>query len=222
VNGWEFRGTENLVTAPVQHIRIGSRDYLVVADRFKTYILDRRGNPRVGVQKTFPISENNRLIFEPRTARNDSRLVTTDTLGNVWFIYFDGKVDSMSLGGVSSAHYFDFQDVDADGNRDFIFLDRANLRVTSLSREELFSYSFVNHIDLPPAYYHFGARDRKVGITDRKDNQIYLFNGDGTIYRGFPLEGRTPFTIGYLKQPGGSFNLLVGYEGNLLLNYTVY
>ena len=222
VSGWEFRGTENLVTSPLQHIRIGSRDYLVVADKFKTYILDRRGNPRVGVQKTFPISENNRLIFEPRTARNDPRLVTTDTLGNVWFIYFDGKVDSMSLGGVSSAHFFDFQDVNADGYRDFIFLDSASLQVTTSNREQLFSYNFVNHIDLPPAYYHFGARDRKVGITDRKDNQIYLFNGNGTIYRGLPLEGRTPFTIGYLKQPGGSFNLLVGYEGNLLLNYTVY
>lgn len=221
VKGWEFKGTENLVTVPVQHVTIGNRDYLIVADKFRIYILDRRGNHRVKVQTNFPKSERGAIIFEPKTARNDPRIATTDSLGHVWYIYFDGRVDSIQLGNYSSNHFFDYQDVDANGYRDFIFTDGNRLDVFRNNRSKLFSYQFVHPIELPPAYYQFGANDRKIGIVDRKDNQIYLFNGNGSIYRGFPLKGRSPFTIGYLKQPGGSFNLLVGSEGNLLFNYTV-
>ena len=221
VKGWEFKGTENIVTVPLQHVTIGTRDYLIVADKFRIYILDRRGNHRVKVQTNFPKSERGPIIFEPKTARNDPRIATTDSLGHVWYIYFDGRVDSLQLGNYSSNHFFDYQDVDANGFRDFIFTDGNRLDVFRNNRSKLFSYQFVHPIELPPAYYQFGANDRKIGIVDRKDNQIYLFNGNGSIYRGFPLKGRSPFTIGYLKQPGGSFNLLVGSEGNLLFNYTV-
>jgi hypothetical protein len=221
IRGWEFERTENLVTTPVQHIKIGTRDYIVVIDQFKTYILDRRGNHRVRVQQNFQKSERSPLVFEPRSTRNEARLVTTDQAGNVWIVYFDGKVDSISFGDYSENHFFDYQDINADGQKDFIFIDENRVQVFRSNKSELFSYQFVNTIDLPSAYYQFGANDRKLGVVDRKDNQIYLFNGNGSIYRGFPLKGRTPFTIGYLKQPGGSFNLLVGSEGNLLFNYTV-
>ena len=221
VRGWEFEGTENVVTTPVQHYSIGTRDYIVVIDQFKTYILDRRGNHRVRVQQNFQKSERNPLVFEPRSSGNEARLVTTDHTGNVWRVYFDGKVDSITFGGYSENHFFDYQDLNADGQKDFIFIDENRVHAFRNNKSELFSYQFVNTIDLPPAYYQFGANDRKLGVVDRRDNQIYLFNGNGTIYRGFPLKGRTPFTIGYLKQPGGSFNLLVGSEGNLLFNYTV-
>lgn len=221
VKGWEFKGTENIVTVPVQHVTIGTRDYLIVADKFRMYILDRRGNHRVTVQNNFPKSERSPIIFEPKTARNDPRIATTDSLGHVWYVYFDGRVDSLQLGNYSSNHYFDYQDVDANGFKDFIFIDGNRLDVFRSNRSKLFSYQFVHPIELPPAYYQFGANDRKIGIVDRKDNQIYLFNGNGSIYRGFPLKGRSLFTIGYLRQPGGSFNLLVGSESNLLFNYTV-
>lgn len=221
VQGWEFKGTENVVRTPVQHIKIGTRDYIVLADKFRIYLLDRRGNHRVKVQGNIPRSENNPVVFEPKTARNDPRLVTTDEQGGVWFVYFDGKVDSVQLGKYSSTHFFDYLDMDGNGFRDFVFIDENRLDVFRNNRTKLFSYQFVHNIELPPAYYHFGANDRKLGVVDRKDNLIYLFNGNGSIYRGFPLKGRSPFTIGYLKQPGGSFNLLVGSEGNLLYNYTV-
>jgi hypothetical protein len=221
VKGWEFKGTENIVTVPVQHVTIGTRDYLLVADKFRIYILDRRGNHRVKVQSNFPKSERSPIVFEGKTARNDPRIAATDSLGNVWYVYFDGRVDSIQLGKYSSNHFFDYQDVDANGFRDFIFIDGNRLDVFRNNRSKLFSYQFVHPIELPPAYYQFGANDRKIGVVDRKDNQIYLFNGNGSIYRGFPLKGRSPFTIGYLRQPGGSFNLLVGSESNLLFNYTV-
>lgn len=221
VKGWEFKGTENLVRTQIQHVNIATRDYLIASDKFRIYILDRRGNSRVKVQGNFPKSEHNPVVFEPKTSRSEARLVSTDTSGNVWFVYFNGKVDSIQLGSFSPDHFFDYRDVDADGFGDFIFVDGNRLEVFRKNRSKLFSYQFVNQIELPPAYYHFGARDRRIGVVDSKDNQIYLFLNNGNIYRGFPLQGSSPFTIGYLKQPGGSFNLLVGSDSNLFFNYTI-
>jgi hypothetical protein len=54
----------------------------------------------VKVQSNFPKSERSPVVFEPKTARNDPRIATTDSLGNVWFVYFDGRVDSIQLGNI--------------------------------------------------------------------------------------------------------------------------
>ena len=54
LDGWEFGQSESEVTQPLNHFRIGDRDFLVFGDRYKTYILDRKGSTRVNVDTYFP------------------------------------------------------------------------------------------------------------------------------------------------------------------------
>jgi hypothetical protein len=221
LNGWQFDKTESEVTKPVKHFRVGDKDYIVFGDRYKTYILDRKGKVRTNVQDIFPVSVNNNYLLDLNENSSDSRIVITDTSGTVCFINFNGTVERMNLGNFTPEHFFDFKDMDGDGNRDFIFLDKGSLNVFKSNKVKLFSYNFSENIISKPVYYHFSYSDRQLGIVSKNKNLIYLLNNDGTLYKGFPLRGSTLFSIGYFSNTSSQFNLIVGSDDNFLLNYTV-
>jgi len=221
ISGWSFNKTESEVTQDVNHFRIDNKDFIVFGDRLKTYILDRRGSVRVNVQDIFPVSLNNNYILDEKDNIENSRIVTTDTAGVVHFIYLNGKIEKIKLGEFSYDHFFDFKDVDGDGNRDFIYLDKSYLRVYKHNKTKLFDYDFGEEITLEPVYYYFSYSDRKLGIVSKSKNLIYLINNDGKVYKGFPLRGSTLFSIGYFSSSTSQFNLVVGSDENFLLNYIV-
>ena len=220
IKGWEFKQTDTYVTKPVQHFRIKTNDYIVFADRYRVYILNRRGEERIIVRSQFAKSVNNSFYIET-TNNNETKFITTDTTGVVKMIALDGQVESKSVSSFSSNHFFDFQDINADGFKDFIYLDENKLNVYKPNCTLLFDYKFSVKIDAPPSYYYFSYDDRKIGTVSENSNQIFLFNNDGTLYEGFPLKGYTPFTIGYLENSKNHFNLITGTPYNFLYNYSV-
>ncbi len=222
VTGWTFRETEHNVYNEIRHFRVGGRDHIVFADNHRVYIADRQGNIRVRPDRVFPVSSQNNIIYEGRTPESDPRLTLTDTLGLVWHIYFDGRTETKKTGEYTRHHFFDFQDVDADGYRNYIFIDNNRLDVYRRDGSLMFGHDFPVAVDAPPAYYYFSGDDRKVGVVSRDAGQIYLFNSSGDLYQGFPLHGRSLFTIGFLNQGHGQFHLIVGSEYNFLYNYIVY
>jgi hypothetical protein len=220
INGWEFKQTDTQVTKPVQHFRINSNDYLVFADKFRVYILNRRGKDRVNVKTQFAKSANNVFYSESGKSIN-AGFVTTDTSGLVKKINLDGTVETKQIGNYSSNHFFSFHDINADGFKDYIFINKNKLEVFKKDKSEIFDYKFDKNIDSSPVYYYFSYDDRKIGIVSKTTKQIYLFNSDGTLYNGFPLKGNTQFTIGYLENVMNKFNLIVGTQYNFLYNYSV-
>lgn len=221
VDGWVFGKAERAVKNPAQHFRVGDKDYIVFSDGLRTYILNRRGETRVPINTIIQKSVNNNYIFEDRTTLNDARIAVTDTSGQVWFFGFDGSHSTKAFRKLSSRHFFDFQDINADGYLDYIFLDGDELFVYDQRTEkELFSYRFKNDIQDPPVYFYFSFTDRKLGITDKVENKVYLINNNGNLYKGFPLQGNSPYSIGKLTS-SNRFNLIVGNNNNFLLNYSV-
>lgn len=69
--------------------------------------------------------------------------------------------------------------------------------------------------------YKFSASDHKIGLISKDASRIYLFNSDGTLYKGFPLKGTSRFSIGFLKSSAYRFNLITGGENNYIYNYRV-
>lgn len=221
VNGWEFGQTDNYVTSPVQYFRIATNDYLVFSDRFRVYILNRKGQERIQLKEQFSKSGNNIFTLEPGDSKTRPGFITTDTSSMIKKICLDGTVESKQFGKYSSNHYFDYQDINADGFKDYIFLDQNKLKVIRQDGSEIFNYQFDNSIESSPVYYYFSYDDRKLGVVSKTSNEIFLFNSNGSIYDGFPLKGNTPFTIGYLNSSGNQFNLIVGNQYNFLFNYSV-
>ncbi len=221
VKGWVFDQTESTVTQPVNHFRVGTKDYIVFGDRLRTYVLDRRGNTRVHVRELIPRAKNSTYHLEVKSDHNRSFIATTDTAGLVYCIFFNERIEKKEFLGCTPDHYFDLKDMDGDGVRDYIFLDKNELKVFKDDQTMLLSYDFNTNIDLPPVYYHFSASDRKIGVVSEAKGLIYLINQDGSVYKGFPLRGRTLFSIGYLGSTISAFNLIVGGDDNFLYNYIV-
>lgn len=222
LSGWDFDRTERIVTKPIQHFRVSGLDYIALSDANRPYFLDRKGKERIKPQRLFSPARNSAFVVDEGTAKTPTRFVTTDSLGVVRFIYLDGRVDEKVLGSMSPFHYFDYQDVNADGNSDFITLDGKKLAVFSSEGKEVFAKKFSDEVLPKVMYFNFGANDKKLGVVSQSSAQIYIINSDGTFYKDFPLKGITPFSIGRFASTKTKFNLIVGANSGYIINYAVY
>lgn len=215
VTGFEFSGADYQITKPVQYFQNSGKDYLVVADQKRTYILDRKGNERLKIKKQFVPSEKNEytLLKKP-----NARLVTTDNKGNIKQIYLNGgDVKTTNFNNFSEKHYFEVYDI--DGISEYIFIDKNELYTYTDKGKKIFTYKFDYPIRTSPAFYKFSANKVGIGITDAESGKIYLFNHAGKLFDGFPLNGKTQFSISSLSQTTYNFNLIVGGSDFYLYNY---
>ncbi|MDY0347564.1 MAG: hypothetical protein RBR13_01910 [Tenuifilaceae bacterium] len=219
VTGWVFDKTEKTVTQPIQHFRYARKDYIVFSDANKIYIVDRRGNERVKVQEHFSKALHSNISLD--ATNGPVHFVTTNTLGVIKKISLNGKVTDLKLKPFTDKHFFDCQDVNADGKNDYIILDENKLMVYNANGKQLFEKKFKEPPLPKVTYFHFGARDRKLGVTCTNSSEIHLINGNGEHYKGFPLKGSTPFSIGQFANTKSTFNLIAGSPTGYVLNYAV-
>ena len=221
INGFDFKGSDYIVTQPIQHFRIGKKDYLVLADENYTYILDRKGSERVKIKESINKSANNTYHLFNTGMAETSFIATTTAKGGFIKVYFDGRLVRKKIKEFSPMHFFDFQDINTDGKQDIIILDNNILYSYNLDGSKIFEKKFDDTFNLPPVYYHFSQNDRKLGLVSQQNQSIYLINNNGDIYKNFPLEGTTQFSIGYFDITSSRFNLIVGGRNNFLYNYSV-
>lgn len=219
--GWEFAGSDTEVTTPVEHFTQGDKDYIVFADKYSLYILNRRGQPRISPKERIEKAPHSAILFDISSGKDKARFVTTDVSGRVVSLYLDGSVDFTYLGPMSAEHYFEMCDVDNDSKQDFIIVNTNQLTAFTDDGNKIFSHSFDNPIGVEPSIFTFSKNDIKIGITDTVSHQIFLINNDGSIYDGFPLSGNTGFSVGVFSGGQGKFNLIVGGQSNFLYNYRV-
>jgi len=217
VKGWNKFTSDNVVEKPIQHIRVLNKDYLVFFDRYKTYFIDRQGKERLQTKATFEHSKNE-FVFEssPKPA-----VVCTDTKGVIYKLFFDGNFEKIEAGTFSSDHFFTSSDIDGNGLNDFIFADGNKLFVYSESGKQLFSKEFKNPISEKPELFSFGNQGIKTGIVSAGENQVYLFNANGSLYHGFPLQGNSRFCIGTISKGNKFRNLMIGNEDGSFFNYMI-
>lgn len=221
VNGFKFTQTDNRIIAPVQYVRNNNKDYIIVTDSSRTYILNRRGEPRVKMKTQFEPSPNNTYVYQKGNSTRKGRLVRTNRNGTVFFVYFDGTVEQKSIEKFSAQHFFNVIDVTSDNIYDFIYVDKNKLWVYNISGNKEFSFKFDATINKSPAFYKFSAKQNYIGITDVENQKIYLIDNKGDIVQGFPLRGKTKFSIGYLNRSAKNFSLIVGGDDQYLYNYTL-
>lgn len=219
INGWSFPETESIIKTKILHVRAGTKDYIVFSDRYKFYILNRRGKIRIPVKESIEKPKNQNLLFIKR--RGEESFVTTQSDGTICFIDLNGSVEKKSIIKLSPNHFFEYKNLDGTGSYEFIFVDGKKLMVYNSEGKEKFSYEFDNEISQKPIIYSFSSGDLKIGIVSDLDNKIYLFNNDGKLYNNFPLSGQTLFSIGKFRSSSNKFNLIVGGEDNFLYNYSV-
>lgn len=220
VEGWEFDKTKYTVKEELAFYRIKGKDFIVCADTSQLYILDRKGHTRLKPKYNIKPALNNRF-FVYNHSQKTPFFITNGANSNIYLIYLNGEVKKMKFAKYSPQHYFDYIDISGDGKNDFVFFDNNQVDVYNSARKIIFSTAFTRIKLHEPNYYSFSANNIKLGFHCSSENKIYLLNSNGKVYKGFPLRGNTPFSIGFLSKNSGKFNVLVGNEGNFLLNYLV-
>ena len=218
VEGWNRHRTDALVTKPVQHLVADNKDFIIVTDSEGTVrILDRQGRIRIPLIGDLKKSQTADL-YENRT-NHKGIILTSDEVGNLLYIAFDGALARTDFGEFSNNHYFLYEDFNGDNDPDFIYLDGKELKIFDRFKKVLYSHEFDAEIKTKPVFFDISRNKRLLGVVSENAREIYLIDNKGNIIRNSGLVGETPFAVGSLHG-NNEINLLTGV-GNSLFNYLI-
>jgi hypothetical protein len=222
VKAFSFDKTLNNVFVPLQYISIENKDVLCAVDKKgQLYLLNRQGENYVKIKEKLPENIRNFYIEKGKDFSN-TKLIAADASGNINTVSFGGKKESIPTDDFESPPFFDYKDINNDNSKEYILLSRNELKVFSNNNAGgakptlLFSYEFKEKISQAPLFFRFSEGAGKIGVLSEKTNELYLFNNNGSLYKGFPLEGKTLFSIGNINNDEIN-NLLTGSDNTIYL-----
>ncbi|MCW3806431.1 DUF3352 domain-containing protein [Plebeiibacterium marinum] len=217
LNGWKAKPTEGFISQPIQHFRLNNKDFIVFADDKKNYILNRKGKSRVSINEDF-IRGANSIFYE----YGSTSIITSDIEGNARIIDLNnGLTTKIDLLNNREDHYFTFTDISEKTGNEILLLTDNEATLYSEKGKKIFTKEFDGNISLTADIYQFSSNNKKIGVFDEQNQKIYLINGNGSLYKNFPLKGRSRFSIGFLSSESTQFNLIVGGDNNYLYNYRI-
>jgi len=217
VEGWEFDKTNSPVFAPISHVSVNGKDYIIAIDQKGTvYSMDRRGGARMKPFQTFSYLFDNTYYLDKGKSIGNTWVISSDSMGIVRLASFSGKRDSLVFDDFTNPPYFKY--ARRNGKKQYIFLNRDELMIYGENKELVYNKSFDRIIAHRPLAYNLPDGDLKIGVVSEKSDELYLFNPDGSLSDGFPLYGNTNFT---LMHNSGKTSLVSGAHGNYIFIYSL-
>ena len=217
VQNWAFAGSETPIAKPGMRVEVGDKDYLIFSDKQNTYFLDRQGKSRDLQVAPFDHSGNQLYFFND----GNPRLISTDLLGRIHILDFEGQAQVKEVGKFGSAHRFVAEDLDGNGSPEYIFADDKKLTIFSTDGKKIGEHSFPDVISETPLVCSLGKGIAKIGVVIKGENKVYLLDKNGSVMKGLPLEGDTEFILEKFNDSNAWLNLIVGAQGNMLVNYRI-
>lgn len=217
VKGWNNLKADKRIVTPVEHFRVEGKDYIAYADRYRLYILDRKGNERVRVSTVFDLPEYTSLYLTKRDGK--AVIGFANAKGTVNLVDFNGKVQQVKCGEYESEIQMNVADVNGDGQDEFIFTAGGELAVYNQQGSRIYEKDFdAGGLDFPYVY-RFSNGDVRIGLVDRLQHNMYMLNLRNGLSEGFPISGDSPFSIVFAES--GDFYLFAGIENGSLIKYQV-
>ena len=217
VKGWNPEKTDKPIVTKVQHFRVDGKDYLVFADRYRLYILDRKGKERVRISSVFDLPNQTDIYLANQ--KGQTCLVFAGQGGTVHCVGFSGQMDHFQVKGIGENFRMNVADINSDGVLDCVFTDGNRLLVTQMNGNMLLEEKIeAENLDYPYVY-RFSSSDTRIGLTDPKRGQMLLLDQSGQSSKGFPLSGDSPFSIVFSGNDG--FFLFAGADNGSLIKYKV-
>jgi hypothetical protein len=220
ISGWNIPLTEGVVTQPVQFFRTSGKDYIVFSDHYRNYIMDRRGNIRVTPGKNFLRNPDSPFYLENPDS-DKSAIVTTTSDGSIAKIILPSgrtTVNTETKVNGGNKHYFVLL---YESNPKYIILTPERMKIFNNKFRSIADKKFDTPVQPIADVYLFSSSDCKIGLISKDASKIFLYNNDGSLYKGFPLKGTSRFSIGFLKSSAYRFNLITGGGNNYIYNYRV-
>jgi len=214
ITGWKFGKTENRVTLPVKHCMINDKDYIVAIDALgKISVMDRQGATRLKMKDGIN-GIAGRFYLEAGKDPGRSYIVSSDTLGNIIKLSFNGDVQNIRLKNFDTRPYLLYNDINDDKTKEYILVDEGQINVFNQDKTLLYNYPFNPVIDPAASYFTYGNNKGKIGIVARQTHELFLLDENGQLMHGFPLFGSSAFEIGDVNNDG-VFYLIAGNEDRI-------
>ena len=200
VSGFGFSGTGTKITAPPKHIRIGTKDYILIREESgKLNILDRLGRARVDVKANINFSENEWYQYQDlfTSTTSEGSLIQIDSKGGI------NKKDV----GLSENHQVTMT------NKTLVTLTENKLTIKDRTLE--LDYGIYTK---PQLFYI----DNKIYIstTDKQTKKVYLYDSNAEIFPNFPVYGNSPISLGNMDKDA-KLEFCVQGENNTVLIYQI-
>lgn len=217
VEGWNSSKSDKRIVSPVKHFRVEGKDYIVYADCYRLYILDRKGHERVRVSTVFDLPDSTPLYLTRKEGK--AGIAFANAKGTVNFVDFGGNVQQIKSGEYESGFQMNAADVNNDGRDEFIFTSGGNLSVYNQQGKKIYEKELdARNLDFPYVY-RFSNGDVRIGLVDRVQRNMYMLSLKNGLSKGFPIGGDSPFSIIFAES--GDFYLFAGIENGSLIKYRV-
>lgn len=215
VSGWMFNQPVSAVVNPLQNFTVKNSDYLLLYNHSgNVYMLDKKGNIRFALKQFF-IARNSTFTFEPADSSDDAHLVTTDTIGRMLNLYFNGMVKTKSFGLQSSGHTFTAFDMNGDGMYEYAFLDHNRLKVFRRDSSLVFSYVFKENLFPQFSSFSFTTPLPQLGVGCLSENRFFVLDVNGQLSKGFPVKGFRASSTSVWGNEGKKILVTSGTDGNV-------
>lgn len=200
VRGFTYTEAPSHILFPPKHIRIGTKDYIVIAQQNGTLnILDRTGDTRIAVKETLDFGDNNPY-------EGNKEFILYDANANKISISQNGKLEKSSSTLSSNLIYTRLEDIEA-------LISDNNLQINQ-NKIEL-DYGSYNGLSITPI-----KRNKYITVTDEQAKRVYIFDSKGNLLPNFPVYGSSSASIGLLER-NKSFGFAVKGERNTVLLYKI-
>ncbi|PKA83403.1 hypothetical protein ATE92_1555 [Ulvibacter sp. MAR_2010_11] len=200
VKGFTFKKAASALVLPPEHIRMGNKDYVVIAEENGTlHILNRVGSSRIAISKKFQFSDL-------PIAEEGSDFVVITKANTKESISQSGKITSQKL-NVSNNYYFK-----VSGSTK-VTLDDNMLRINGALAELPFG------MYTPPKIFTVN-RNTYISVTEIQENKVYIYSKAGKLLQGFPVYGASSIDMGNTSGSGNSAFVVKGADKEVIV-YTL-
>jgi len=180
VTGFTFNKAGDTVLFPPEHIRIGNKDYIVIAENTgKLHILNRVGKSRIDIEKF--IKFGNTPIY-----KKGNNFETYNINAEKISINTNGKL-TQSISNYSSDSKITISpQLDVAQREDELYVNKVKKEIPYGSYTKP-TISTVN-------------KKSYTSITNNESNEVYIYDNKGELLPNFPVYGTAPVDINFLQR----------------------
>lgn len=215
---WNPKSGLGLVSHPLIYIKHKDKKYLVAAGhKGDVFLINKDG----GIVKKIALGSP--IINAPQAYWRDGQpyIICTTQNSKTYFISLLGDFSAHSYVNMSFSSDFTIADICDDTMGEKIFM--SNNKVYAYGRlKRIFDITFAPE-ELPSHVFAirlYSSKYDAVGVYSKKAGKIYLLNGQGKFFPGFPLSASTPFAVADLLGTGDNI-LIAGDSGNSVYAYKI-
>jgi len=203
IKGFTFTKTKSDLLHSPQHIRIGTKDYIVIPETNGTlHILDRQGKSRTKIktQFSFDTSEfsnhKNNLVFKDRKNTVNSVNISSGKVS---------KLDILQGNNTNKTNYRSNSKVKLEDNILTINNKTVELDFGNYSAPEIF----------------YNNKKCYINVTDLDSQKVYIYNYNAQLLDQLPVYGQSPIALTNMDKDS-RLEFAVKGESNSVLIYKMY